>query len=551
MSEQVPLAYLLDPSRDPHTVVAYERGQPVRLKELDHRARAWHAAFAQAPGHRYVLHSLSALDFVAALLGAWHAGKRALVPSDLQVTSIAASGMAIDGFVGGRGIQPSSPTPGALPALDPEALCLEMYTSGSTGAPTAIPKCLRQLEHEVAGLSAALDLGPPGRVLGTVSHQHMYGLIFRVLLPLATGRPFEAIRLNQVQDLSLVGTDEGCILISSPAQLVRLPEPGSLSCKVTALLAAGGPLSEEGVRACDALFGVAVTEIYGSSETGAVAWRPRTPGSAGTWRPLPGVSFRSEEGVLMIRTPQLPTREWFQSADRVKETQDGFELAGRIDRIVKLEEKRVSLDALERILMESGFLQRVRALVLDGRRPLLAVAATPNTAGWTVAQDGKRVLVERLREHLQRSGQIEVLPRSWRFIDPWPLTSDGKTPESLLRERFDRRNPEFRVLEQDEASCVLELWVSPTAPFFPGHFPGHPILPGVVQIDWLIWLTRTVLRHSAPFTGLEAAKFRRVILPESRVTVSLKNDARGQRTTYQILYGAQICASGRLCWGIP
>jgi acyl-CoA synthetase (AMP-forming)/AMP-acid ligase II/3-hydroxymyristoyl/3-hydroxydecanoyl-(acyl carrier protein) dehydratase len=522
---------------------------PRRLGELERAVQAWKAAFAAAPGERYVLHSLDALDFVGALLGAWYAGKCVLVPSDLQLGSITRSGIAIDGVVGvDGGLRPAAPVDEALPPLDPAAASLEMFTSGSAGQPTAIPKRLRQLEQEIAGLAAVLDWGTSSRrVLGTVSHQHMYGLVFRVLLPLAIGRPFEAARLARMQDLQLVDAPEGCTLISSPAQLARLPTPDLRHQGVGAVLSAGGPLEEVDARACQAFFGVCVTEIYGSSETGAVAWRCR-PSTAPRWQPLPGVEFREQHGILEIRTPQLPTNEWFRSADRVIVGRNGFELAGRADRIVKLEEKRVSLDAVERVLLESGLLLKARALVLAGPRSMLAVAALPNAAGWALAEVDKRNLADRLHEHLQRSAQIEVLPRSWRFVDPWPVTVDGKTPESLLRERFDRRNPEFRVLERQADACVVDLWVSPTAPFFAGHFPGQPVLPGVVQIDWLVWLSRQLLGVEAGFSGLEAAKFRRVILPKSRLNVSLRHDVAAHRTSYQIRQSGDVCATGRIRW---
>jgi 3-hydroxymyristoyl/3-hydroxydecanoyl-(acyl carrier protein) dehydratase len=260
------------------------------------------------------------------------------------------------------------------------------------------------------------------------------------------------------------------------------------------------------------------------------------------------VELRGDDGVLELRTRQLPEHQWFRSADRVVATAGGFELAGRVDRIVKLEEKRVSLDDVERLLLTSGLVVKARALVLDRARPILAVAAMPSPAGWALEEQGKRCLVDRLREHLRLAAQVEVLPRSWRFIDPWPVTTDGKTPEALLRERFDRRNPEYRVLEQRAGACVVELWVSPTVPFFAGHFVGQPILPGVVQIDWLVWLCHAVLGIEAGFAGLEGVKFRRVISPDSRLRVSLQHDAASRRTSYEIMRAEQTCASGHIRW---
>jgi len=64
-----------------------------------------------------------------------------------------------------------------------------------------------------------------------------------------------------------------------------------------------------------------------------------------------------------------------------------------------------------------------------------------------------------------------------------------------------------------------------------------------------VWLSGVVLGLSTPFAGLEAAKFRRVILPGSRLRLALRQDASTGKTAYQILHRQQICASGRIRWG--
>ncbi len=124
-------------------------------------------AFEAAPGRRYVLHSADTLEFAAMLFGAWHAGKCALVPSDLQAGSVAQLGVPVDGQAGMQGgLAAGAPSEKEWQRLDPELPLLEMFTSGSTGRPLGIPKALRQLDHELAGL-ATLDLGPrAARVLG-------------------------------------------------------------------------------------------------------------------------------------------------------------------------------------------------------------------------------------------------------------------------------------------------------------------------------------------------------------------------------------------------
>jgi acyl-CoA synthetase (AMP-forming)/AMP-acid ligase II len=549
MPDSGPLSSLLGRGEQGTRLIAFQHDEPRYFDDLELLARRWRSTFEAAPGRRFVVHSTDALEFAAAMFGAWYAGKCVLVPSDSQATSFAQLGVAVDGHVGMEGgMIPGEPSSRDWQPLDSELPMMEIFTSGSTGVPLCIPKNLRQLDHELAGLAATLDLGPlSARVVGTVSHQHMYGIVFRLLLPLVTGRPFATQRLVQVQDLARLRLAKGCVLVSSPAQLARLSPGAPADGRVHALLSAGGPLDEAAAHLCREQLRVVPTEIYGSSETGAVAWRYRNGGTA-HWQPLPGVEFRSEDSQLQIRSPQLPTLDWFRSADRVTMTGSAFELVGRDDRIVKLDEKRVSLDAVEHTLQSTGLVRQVRALVLQGARPVLAVIAMPTAAGWELAGSDKSQLVAALTQALRRNPQAEVLPRSWRFVDPWPITVDGKSPQSLLRARFDRRVPEFRLLQGDDRSCVAELWVSPTVPYFKGHFPEQPILPGVVQIDWLVWLARELLALESGFAGLEAAKFRRVIRPGSRLRVSLANDSARIRTSYQIAIGEDVCASGRIRW---
>ncbi len=190
MPETQPLADLLHAGRDGAALLGFRQGEPQYFAGFDARARCWRSAFEAAPGQRFVLHSTDTLEFAAMLFGAWHAGKCALVPSDLQAGAMAQLDVAIDGHAGREGgLAAGAPSGKPWQKLERELPLLEMFTSGSTGRPVGIPKNLRQLDHELAGLAATLQLGPAdARVLGTVSHQHMYGIVFRLLLPLVTGR---------------------------------------------------------------------------------------------------------------------------------------------------------------------------------------------------------------------------------------------------------------------------------------------------------------------------------------------------------------------------
>ena len=76
---------------------------------------------------------------------------------------------------------------------------------------------------------------------------------------------------------------------------------------------------------------------------------------------MPGVTCRidSEDGVLEVRSPHLPGENWFRTADRALSVGDNhFLVNGRVDRIVKVEEKRISLSAIESELTASPMVAR-------------------------------------------------------------------------------------------------------------------------------------------------------------------------------------------------
>ena len=150
------------------------------------------------------------------------------------------------------------------------------FTSGSTGAPKICIKSQAQILSETA-VQLNLWGAPQGPVIGTVSHQHIYGLLFRVFWPLMAGRPIEALR-QELWEAVAHRAHPGCVIISSPAHLSRIPDALELLHCPTHVFSSGGPLALASAKDALVKLGRTPVEVLGSTETGGVAWRMQERG---------------------------------------------------------------------------------------------------------------------------------------------------------------------------------------------------------------------------------------------------------------------------------
>jgi 3-hydroxymyristoyl/3-hydroxydecanoyl-(acyl carrier protein) dehydratase len=93
--------------------------------------------------------------------------------------------------------------------------------------------------------------------------------------------------------------------------------------------------------------------------------------------------------------------------------------------------------------------------------------------------------------------------------------------------------PQVLARREHEDGVDLKLRVDAGCPWFDGHFPGHPILPGVVQIGWATWFAAQWSGRQTPPGVLVRIKFKRPIEPGACLTLRLK--AVGARLHYEYL----------------
>jgi len=562
-------------ARSPDALAGWRGAAPVVHGAWLARVRAWAALGRRSSATQVALFHDDTLEFAAALLGAWLSGKTVWLVADTLAGNCAALAGRVDAFWGAFPAAQAPLAPGAhddwhgawiRPARDFAALVV--FTSGSTGAPTPIAKRFDQLTSEVAALERQFGAGIEGAdVLSTVSHQHIYGLLFRVLWPLAQGRAIHAERHEFPETLAPALAARPCVLLASPAHLKRLPphlDWSGAGAMLRAVFSSGGMLEPDAAVQTAVLLGRAPFEVYGSSESGGVAWRQRGADSSAAWTPLPGVEWRiGAAGTLDVRSAFAGAHGWLALADRAGDAGAGrFALFGRGDRIVKIEEKRVSLDALESALVACGLAREARMLVLEGPRQSLAAFVLPSEGGRALLQaEGRRGLNARLRAVLAQVVEALALPRRWRYLDAWPVNAQGKTTQAQLLALLELparpdgaaagrpRWPGLRVLEQAPGRALLELIVPADLLYFDGHFHVAPVLPGVVQVDWAIAYGRQYLGLDGAFAGINALKFQQMIRPGHPVRLELLHDAVKGSLNFRYFSDAGAHASGRILLG--
>lgn len=322
---------------------------------------------------------------------------------------------------------------------------LTFFTSGSSGKPKPVEKTIRQLLNEVETLDATFgSLVKESRVLSTVTHQHIYGLLFTVLWPLATGRMVNTQLIEYPEQL----TDElsrefaSNVLVGSPAHLQRLDNLNDIRAQkstLKAVFSSGGPLPEQVAKDFAAHELTVPIEVYGSTETGGIAWRQRIASNE-TFTPLAGVDISlNADSILVVKSPHLASvNDEFVTEDKVKLTSDGrFHLLGRKDTVVKIAEKRISLSEVEYFSLQHQWVSQAKACLLEGKRNEIGLVLILTDEGQNALKMKGRFTVRQvLRHHLQQRFEKVVVPKRFRYVSVFPINDAGKITQIALQNLF-------------------------------------------------------------------------------------------------------------------
>ncbi|NOJ04033.1 acyl-CoA synthetase [Vibrio splendidus] len=449
------LSALLSQNRSPDSIVCFDDNSEITWQTFnDDLPRLVHL-LSSLSFQRVAICTQDSYLFSVAFLACAVSKKHIILPGNYQPCALAELSehfdcLLVDDSIGEvevsdvRNIQnlldsntePKQPLIGNLTTIDLAEIHLTLFTSGSSGTPKAIDKTLEHLDIEIAQLDKNWgDLLKGNRVHSTVSHQHIYGLLFRILWPLCSGVPFARHNLEYPEQI-LSHANKQSVLISSPALLKRLKHE-TKSAQLAGVFSSGGPLPTESAHQSRNLLGHLPIEVFGSTETGGIAFRQQE--SAQTpWQLFDCIEASlNSENCIKLLSPYIDKNNWYQTADECEMVSDNqFILKGRTDRVIKIEEKRVSLVEVEKRLEQLPWI--TECVVIPFEEPerliLASVLVLSEEGQATLATMSKGKFWLMLRSELRKWLEPIAIPRKYRIVDEIPLNSQGKRLTSHIEQ---------------------------------------------------------------------------------------------------------------------
>ncbi|KAG8149580.1 AMP-binding protein [Burkholderia catarinensis] len=435
--------------------------------------------------------------------------------------------------------------PFAVPQINAARIMAYVFTSGSTGAPVPHRKTWGFLVGCVRAAADRLGLldGRAATLIGTVPAQHMYGFESTVLLALIGGlafsnrQPFYPVDIRDELD----AIPQPRVLVTSPIHLRALLSAGHALPRAALVLSATAPLSEKLACEAEAALDAPLVEIYGSTETGQIATRRTSQGA--TWQLFPGIRLDArdepdadgtcDDGGPTVWVSGGHVEASVPMGDALELLGDGrFLLHGRKADLVNIAGKRTSLaylnhqlNAIPEVIDGVFFMpdEAAPAHADAGLEPvtrLVALVVAPTLA----AADLQRALRERI--------DPAFMPRPLVFVDALPRNETGKLPRDVLAALVAQhtRAAAAPTPERDTAGTpapVLAFTIPADHPALPGHFPGHPVVPGVVLLDHAIHAIGAALNRPLHAWRLGSAKFLSPVAPGEPLDLAFDAAASG------------------------
>lgn len=109
-------------------------------------------------------------------------------------------------------------------------------------------------------------------------------------------------------------------------------------------------------------------------------------------------------------------------------------------------------------------------------------------------------------------------------------------------------DPPVAAVQRSGETVELNLDIAADLEYLPDHFPGYPMLPGVVQLGWAVRSAQRELGITGPLRRVAALKFMQPIRHGTALTLRLERQP-GAAVSFSYRSGDAVLSGGRLHFG--
>lgn len=420
-----------------------------------------------------------------------------------------------------------------------------IQTSGSSGDSKNIEKSLNQMIIESTFLSNHFNIKSETTILSSISHQHLFGLSFKIFVALKSGATINCDTLNYPELIlaSLQNLDsKNIILLSSPILLDCLSKKDNISefNTITTIFSAGSKLNESTRVILNKLIKSQIIEIYGSSESGVIASNIKDEFVA-----FPNVKIRSDSNsCLIISSPWQRYKDKDECClnDCVEIQGNRLKIIGRFDRMIKLHDKRVNLDYLENIIKKSPMIEDIAISQDSNYKRLSAIVVLSKDGKILFRNKGKKAIVKHIYTLLTKEYSTKL--RYFYIRSKLPKNDNGKlSKKSFLDSINEKIKPQFKLIKKDCDVLTLSAYIDEGSFYFNGHFLDYPLVPGFIQLGFVLDSIKEHLGYEN-IKQIETIKFMNFLCPCDEAILEIKNIEN--KIYFKIFANNKECANGRL-----
>ena len=252
--------------------------------------------------------------------------------------------------------------------INQEDMQFLFFTSGTTGDPTGAYKTRKNLDLEIENLVKVLDTSKIKRVVATVPFIHLYGINVGALLSHRLGVELHTKENFLIQELIEEAKKPDTLVVTTPLFIKALNKSTeSADLKNSFFITSTAPLNPDDAKTFNDKFGASVMQIFGSTETGAIAYKVD---DEKTWHAFDSVTLTTENNMLGIFSPFISPKiltSFIQNVELPFATEDivevignkEFELIGRSSNLAKIAGKRISTLQVEAIIENLDYIDAV------------------------------------------------------------------------------------------------------------------------------------------------------------------------------------------------